>query len=176
MISETFSDDEFLSRLDLAAIEDARNKIDECEFFLGMACQEPDRTKFRWLVSAFLSAAYSYFEMTALRAYFGFTSPDTGEPLPDLESISILRDHVVVLQDQKRPEYVKTAGKSSLTKKLYEVRRRNTHHFPLAIMEAGPSLPEDFHFGNMRGEGEGVLPLCRDALVLIHKVQAELAA
>ena len=69
MNSNTVDIEDFLSRLDLGAIEDACNKIDECEFFLSLASQEANRMRFRWLISAFLNAAYSYFEMTALRAY-----------------------------------------------------------------------------------------------------------
>lgn len=165
---------EWFSRLDLDAIEDARNKIDECEYFLALASRESDRTRFRWLVSAFFSSAYSFFEMSALRAYLSFTASDTGQMLEDPKALGVLRGYVAVLQDKKNPSYVKTSGQHPITKQLYELRRLNTHHFPLAIMAAGPDLPEDFEFGNMRGEGTPALAFCREVMALVLQVRREL--
>ncbi|HWR96548.1 MAG TPA: hypothetical protein VN248_07455 [Arenimonas sp.] len=176
MTKPTSELEDFLSRFDIQSVEDVENKIDECEFFLTLASNETQRAKFRWLISAFLNASYSYFEMTALRAYFRFVDSNTSEPLPDAESLSIIRDHVKVTQRASNPNYVTTEGKSLLTKQLYEIRRQNTHHFPLSIMEAGPSLPEDFHLGNMREQGVAILPICREVMALIHEVQANLEA
>lgn len=167
---------EYLNLLDLDAIKDESNKVAECEYFLALAENETDQQRFRWLISAFFGAAYSYFEMTALKAHIGFTAPDTGEPIPDLEAIVILRNYVTVLQDKNNPSYVKTAGKHLIIKKLFELRRGNTHHFPLSIMATGPSLPEDFQFGRMKDDGTPALPFCREAMNLIHEVQAELRA
>jgi hypothetical protein len=59
---------------------------------------------------------------------------------------------------------------------LQKVQKAATHHYPLSIMAAGPNLPEDFHLGSMRGEGEPLPAVCRDALVVIKQVQAELDA
>jgi hypothetical protein len=175
-VSAEFDFNDYLSRLDISAIESPKNKIAECEYFLALACAEADRDRFRWLISAFFGAAYSYFEMSALSAYFAFTAPDTGDPIEDEEALKVLRSYVVVLQDKKRPDYVKTAGNHPVTKRLYELRRHNTHHVPLSIMAAGPSLPQDFHFGYMKGEGVPALRVCREALSLIKRVQGELDA
>jgi hypothetical protein len=41
-------------------------------------------------------------------------------------------------------------------------------------MVTGPVLPDDFHFGSMRGEGIPVMPLCREVLELIRTVYAEI--
>jgi hypothetical protein len=163
----------FFSRFDMEAIEDVGSKVAECEYFLGLASNETNRSYFRWLVSAFLNAAYGYFEMSALHAYFAFTDQD-GNSFPDDGAIAVLRGHVRVMRNEKRPDFVKTAGLSTLTKKLYEIRKGNTHHFPLAIMIAGPDLPGDFQFGTMRGKGEPVIPFCRDVMRLIHSMQQEL--
>jgi len=176
MTNIEFDLDDFFSRIDFEAIEDSSNKIAECEYFLGLASVEKDRTKFRWLISAFFGAAYSFFEMSALRAYFGFTAPDTGDPVEDNEALDILRIYVDIVQNKKHPSYVKTAGKHAVTKKLYELRRENTHHFPLSIMASGSSLPEDFQFGRMKGEGTPALAFCREAMLLIRQVQSELDA
>ena len=166
---------DYLSRLDLEALEDAPNKIDECEYFLALASAEPARDRFRWLVSAFLGAAYSYFEMSALRAHFAFTD-ESGQNHPDQESLNVLREYVGISQKVKDPGYVTTWGIHPTAAKLYEFRRGNTHHFPLSIMQSGPELPRDFHFGNMRGEGVAVLAFCRESLRLMRDVRARLDA
>ncbi|HEY8159133.1 MAG TPA: hypothetical protein VIF10_10575 [Methylobacter sp.] len=170
------SQDKILERLDLDAIADPGDKIRECEFLLGLASFETDRTRFRWLVSAYLNAVYSYFETTALYASVALTDPQTGDPIEDIEAIEKLRTYVRVVQNEKKPYYVKTAGLHPTIARLYEVRKAATHHFPLAIMAAGPNLPEDFHLGNIKGEGEPLLTLCREALAVIKQVQAETEA
>lgn len=164
------------SRLDFEAIEDSSNKVAECEYFLTLASTEQDKQRFRWLISAFFGAAYSFFEMSALDAHFAFTAPDTGDPIEDCEALDVLRKYVTVSQDKTRPSYVKTSGKHEVCKTLYELRRKNTHHIPLSIMSTGTQLPEDFHFGNMRDEGVPALAFCREAMTLIYKVQHELSA
>lgn len=171
---QDFTDvNDFFSRFDMEAIEDVGSKIAECEYFLGLAGNETNRSHFRWLISAFLNAAYSYFEMSALHAYFAFTDQD-GNNFADDDAIEVLRGHVRVVRNEKRPEFVKTAGLSVLTKKLYEIRKGNTHHFPLSIMATGPNLPADFQLGSMRGSGEPIMPFCRDVMNLIRSVQQEL--
>lgn len=171
-----FNLDDFFTRIDLDAIEDSSNKIAECEYFIGLASSEKNRTQFRWLISAFLGAAYSFFEMSALRSYFALTAPDTGDPIEDSEALDILRVYVDIVQNKKYPSYVKTAGKHPVTKNLYELRRANTHHFPLSIMTTGLLLPEDFQFGSMKGEGAPVLAFCREVMSLIYQVKRELEA
>jgi len=176
MANIEFDLDNFFSRFDFGAIVDSSNKIAECEYFLGSASAEKDRTRFRWLISAFFGAAYSFFEMSALQAYFAFTAPDTGDPIEDGDALNILRTYVDVSQNKKYPSWVKTSGKHAVTKRLYEIRRANTHHFPLSIMATGSSLPEDFNFGDMKGEGTPALAFCRKAMSLIRQVQSELEA
>ena len=173
-MAQDFTDiNEFFSRFDMAAVEDVGSKVAECEYFLGLASSETERSHFRWLISAFLNAAYSYFEMSALHAYFAFTDQD-GNSLPDDGAIEVLLGHVRVIRNEKRPGFVKTAGRSPLTKKLYEIRKGNTHHFPLSIMASGPDLPSDFQFGSMRDAGEPIMPFCQNVMELIHSVQREL--
>jgi hypothetical protein len=168
------SPNDILDCLDLEAIADPGDKIRECEFFLGLASYESDRVRFRWLISAYLNAVYSFFETTALYASVAFADPTSGEPIEDTEAVEKLRIYVRVAQNVKNPYYVKTAGLHPVIARLYEVRKAATHHFPLSIMAAGPNLPEDFHFGSMKGQGEPLLALCRNALAVIRQVQAEL--
>ncbi|MBD9359359.1 hypothetical protein [Methylomonas fluvii] len=172
--TEAIDLNDWFSRWDMEAVPDLDDKVKECEFFFDALSTQTNRNSFRWLVSAFLNAAYSFFESTALTAYFRFTDPESGESYEDHEGLAILRRHVKVEQNAKKPNFVKTAGLTPLTKQLYEFRKKNTHHFPLSIMAIGTTLPEDFHFGSMRDEGVPVMPLCREVLTLIRAVYAEI--
>lgn len=171
---EAFDLNDWLSRLDLDAVPDIDDKVRECEFFFDALSIETNRNQFRWLVSAFLNAAYSFFESTSLTAYFRFTDPENGNPYQDQDGLIVLRRHVKVFQSVNNPNFVKTAGLTPITQQLYEFRKKNTHHSPLSIMATGTSLPEDFHFGSMREEGVPVMPLCREALVLIRTIYADI--
>lgn len=173
-IAEKFDLNDWLSGWDIDAVPDLDDKVRECEFFFDSLSSETNRNKFRWLVSAFLNAAYSFFESTALTAYFMYTDPEGGEPYEDQEGLTVLRKHVRVFQNTSNPNFIKTAGLTPITKQLYELRKKSTHHFTLSIMATGSTLPEDFHFGSMRKESLHVMPLCREALVLIGTVNAEI--
>lgn len=166
--------DDWLNLLDLDAVADLTDKLEECKYFFGLVSQENDRDKFRWLISAFFGAAYSYFEINALRAYYNFHDPRTGEPIKNEEALGALRRYVRVFQDAKRPTYVKTAGQHEITKQLYELRKRNTHHYPLAIMTTGGGGSENFHFGSLSGKGIPALAFCRQVISLIREVESEL--
>jgi hypothetical protein len=120
------------------------------------------------------NAAYSFFEISTLAAFYSMADPQTGEPVEDSDALQVLRRYVSVFRDLKRPMYVKTGALHPIVKKLYELRKRNTHHFPTSIMIAGEALPEGFHFGYVTGSGEPALEFCRSAMALVHQVQREL--
>jgi hypothetical protein len=166
---------DWINKIDFSAIADRHDKLAECAYFISLAETEQDRSKFRWLISAFLNAAYSYFETSALWAYVACTDPDTGLPIENTQAVEILKKYVSVKQRSKDPYYVTTAGCHVITEQLYKFRQANTHHYALSIMEAGPSLPEDFHFGSERENGTPALALCRNAMDLIRGVHEELS-
>lgn len=172
--SDSFDINEWLRALDLAAIPDPNDKVCECRFFFELASRESDRARFRWLVSAFLNAAYSFFESSALTAFYRFTDPGTAEPREDGHALEVLRKYVGVDRKLKRQERVSTWGLVPLTKQLYEFRKKTTHHFSLPIMAAGDNLPHDFQFGNRSGQGTPVLSLCGDVLQLVEVVHREI--
>ncbi|MFZ6843535.1 hypothetical protein [Undibacterium sp. RuTC16W] len=171
-MSEPHDLEDWLNRWDMQSVPDLDDKVRECEFFFELLTAEGDRNKFRWFLSGFLNAAYSFFESSALTAYFRYTDPE-GESHEDDEGLAVLSRHVKVTQNKKNPIFVKTAGITPLTKQLYDIRKKNTHHFPLSIMATGASLPEDFHLGSMQGEGIPAMPFCRDVLHLIRIVYAD---
>lgn len=172
--AEDFDLNDWLSRWDRESVPDPDDKVRECEFFFELLSAETNRNRFRWLVSAFLNSAYSFFESTALTAYFRYTDSESGEPYADHDGLAVLMKYVKVLQSTSNPNFVKTAGSTPMTKQLYEIRKKCTHHFPLSIMAAGTALPEDFYFGSMRGEGIPVMPICRDAVAIIRTVYAKI--
>lgn len=160
----------------IETIEDPSIKITECEYFLGLASIEKDRTRFHWLINAFFDAAYNYFEMSALHAHFAHEAPDTNESIENRKTLVILRNHVVVIQEKNCRPYVNTAGKHPITKRLYELRETNTYPQPLAIMATEPSVIDDFHFESMKGNGSPVLAFCHEAMSIIRQVQSEFEA
>lgn len=174
MTNEESSIDDLLAQIDLAAIADPGDKVRECEFFLALASVEPSREQFRWLITAFLSAVYSYFETSALYANVAFTHPETGEPIADDVALEKMRAFVKIKTDPKTPFYIKTAGYNALVQRLYKFRAGATHRFPLSITAAGPNLPEEYHFGSTHGQGEPILQLCKEALVVVKRVEEEL--
>lgn len=163
-----------LELLDFDAIADPLDKIAECKYFLDLASNEPDLMRFRWQVSAFLGAAYSFFEICVLNAFHAFTDPQTGKPVENDEAIKTLRSYVTITRNKKNPSRIDTGGKQEITMQLYELRRGNTHHFPLSIMVAGTELPEAFHFGYVVKGGTPALAFCRSVMSLIQQVQEEL--
>ena len=163
----------WINLLDFDAIADPFDKIAECQYFLNLASKEADVQYFRWLISAFLGAAYSFFDISVLSAYHAFTDPKTGESVEDVEALETLRRFVTITRKGKR---VTTGGLHEVTKQLYELRKGNTHHFPLSIMATGQELPETFHFGNISGQGVPALPFCRKAMSLMRQVHQALQA
>jgi hypothetical protein len=168
--------EDWLDLLDFDAIADPFDKIAECQYFLDLASKEPDVQRFRWLISAFFGAAYSFFEINALSAFHAFADPQTGKLIEDAEALEILRRYVTIFQNVKSPSFVKTGGLHEVTKQLYELRKGNTHHFPLSIMSTGLELPEAFHLGKVSGQGIPALAFCRKAMALMHQVNQELQA
>lgn len=165
--------DDWFNLLDIDSVADVDDKLRECEFFYFLAAKESDKSRFRWLTSAFLNAAYSYFESSAMYGYVHITDLN-GKPVEDANHIDVLRKHIGITQSSKNPYFVKTSGKTELTNSLYDFRKKSAHHWPLSIMQAGPALPEDFHFGSVIGEGTPSLSFCREVLNLIQKIHEEL--
>jgi hypothetical protein len=163
-----------LSQYDFEAIVDQTDKLHEAAYFLEAARQQAERREFRWLVSAFLNAAYSYFDTAALHACNAYMGED-GITRRDDGAIEVLKKYIEIKQGEDNPFWVRTKSVHPLVKSLYEHRKGNTHYFPMSIMVTGP-LPEDFHFGSDRRKGIPVIPLCVDIMNLMVQVQNELDA
>jgi hypothetical protein len=102
--------------------------------------------------------------------------PETGEPIADDEALEKLRVYVNVSTNAKNPCFVKTSGLNPALQRQYKVRAAAAHQFPLSIVAAGQNLPEDYHFGSLRGEGEPILELCREALKVVRGLDKKLSS
>lgn len=166
--------EDWINLVDLSAIALPDDKMAECEYFLMLASSEKEANNFRWLISAFFNAAYSFFEIKALNAYQAYQHPETGEYIEDDEALEVLRRYIKVFQNAKNPSFVKTAGLHEVTEKLYELRKGNTHHYPLSVMAVGQSLPKGFQFGYLSGKGIPALEFCDEVMSLIREVNQNL--
>lgn len=161
----------FMSSVDISSAAAQDDKADECRFFLELARAETDRSRFRWLVSAFLSAAYSYFDQAAYWTCIARTDESTGEDVADEVLLSAVREHIDVSQNKKYASYVKTTASSGVLRRLYELRHENTHRSSLSIMCAGQSLPGDFHLGWELGKGVSLLEFCDQVMTEIGQLR-----
>ena len=174
---ESPSDDErdgWIEIHDLDALVESDDKIRECRYFLSLIERERNWNRFRWLTSSFMGAGYSFFEIQALGAFFSLYHPQTGDPIQNDEALTVLRRYVSVLQDAKRPSYVKTKGVHRITEVLYNLRRGNTHHYPLTIRPPRESEAGEFQLGGTNERGRPVLQFCREVLALIEEVNQQL--
>jgi hypothetical protein len=165
--------DEILS-VDLSAIAPPDDKIAECHYFLALAEQEPDREKFRWLISAFLNAVYSYFEIKALAAYEAYSHGETGEYIANEGALVVLRQYLQIKQVKNKSSFVKTSGFNRVCEEIYEIRKQNTHHYPLSILQTQGELPEAYTFGCTPSNAIPALRLCRNIMSIIENLETEL--
>lgn len=165
---------DWLNLLDLSAIADPNDKLRECEFFFDLASHEVDRDRFRWLTTSFLNSAYSFLECSALRAYVSIMDPKSGALIKDSSAIETLEKYIKLSPQSKDPYFIKTQAKHPLVSRLYELRKRSVHHFPLSVMITGTSLPENFHIGETIGEGEPAILLLQSILCLLNQINGEL--
>ncbi|GEM_PF-1486884 len=175
---ETLTIDEIMSA-DMLALASPRDKIEECAFFLELASRESNRSRFRWLMSAYLNAVYSYFEIKALAAHTAYPNPEINEYTEDQDMLSVLLKYIKISQQNRNPSFVKTSALDTSAfgeclKTFYELRKQNTHHYPLAITKSSPVLPEGYHFGYLKSKGIPALEFCREVMSLIEQIEKEL--
>ena len=161
----------FMLTVDVSSAAAQDDKADECKFFLELARAETDRSRFRWLVSAFLSASYSFFDQAAYWACIAQIDESTGEDAADEVLLSAVLEHIDVTQNKKYASYVKTTASNGVLQRLYELRHQNTHRSSLSIMCAGQSLPEDFHLGWELGKGMPLLEFCDQVMIEIGQLR-----
>ena len=161
------SDERLCKELDIVGIPDTWDTLEKCEYFLKLASREVKTPQFSWLISAFLEAAYSFFNVFAIRAMHWLVDCD-GQTWQDDEAFEELS--CIVRIDSKGPFGVTTSlapYSPLIVRHLYKFHERYTQHFPLAILTGGPKMPEDFRFGGFHSKRvSGTRILSKNANVL----------
>lgn len=166
--------DKILGYIDFSAVVDLNDKINECYFFYNLLINECDRTKFRWLLGAFLNSCYGYLEDKASYFHYAYSDPESGEPIEDWQSLDTLQKYVKVFKTRGKSGFVKTSGMSELTKMLYSFRNSSTHDGGIGIMKVGNDLPNGFQIGIHKNRGVPALVFCRDILQFFTELEQEL--
>jgi len=165
---------EHLENLDLDAIAYPEDKFCECQYFYSLLQSESDRDKFRWLLSAFLGACYSFLEIKAKSLYFAFSDPETGEYHEDQNSLDILKKYIKSKKHKNNPSRVSTYASHELIKTLYDIRHDNTHNYAISIMRQSGEDPEKYLIGHTHGDGVLALTFCREILFMFKEINQEL--
>jgi len=165
---------EYLDDIDLDSIALPDDKFNECHFFFELLSRESRKSRFRWLLSAFLGACYSYLEIKAASLYFALNDPETGDPVEDYESLEMLRKYVRVFQDKKNYSFIKTSALHRLIKQLYRIRNANTHNYALSIIGEEFGSPADFKIGYKKSAAVPALQFCREILALFSQINEEI--
>jgi hypothetical protein len=160
-----------LGDLDLSAVPVLNDKINECHFFYELLSNEYDRSRFRWLLGAFLNSCYGYLEDKASYLHYARCDHESGEPIEDEQGLETLRKHVQVFK-HKKTGFIKTTGFSELMKVLYKYRNKSTHDGGIGILIVGDNLPTDFHIGIRQSEGIPALELCMEVLSLFSVLES----
>ena len=71
--------DRLCKQPDMVEIPDTVSTLAKCEYFLNLASSEVNVLKFSWLISSFLEAAYSYFDVVAISVMHNTPSTYTVE-------------------------------------------------------------------------------------------------
>jgi hypothetical protein len=165
-----------LEDINLDAIASLEDKLEECRYFLELVDTASKWDHFRWLTSAFLGAAYSFFEISALRAHLRYSDRDIGELSKCDETLGVLGQYVKVTRGRKR-DRVSTSAVHPIVKVLYDLRHENTHRSPLALNLSTVTQPERFQFVRFDGLGDSgrpVLSFFREVMALMEVVNKEL--
>jgi hypothetical protein len=161
---------EFLDNINMAAIALPDDKLNECKYFFNLLKSEPERDKFRWLLSAFLGACYSCIEIKAKGLYHAFNDPDTGETYKDEEALEFLNKFVITKQSGKDPYYVNTKGLDVTIKTLYEMRHENIHSYSLSISIDREVSPNKFYIGHIITEKVPAIEFCQNVIDLLEGI------
>lgn len=160
--------------VDLDAVADPLDKHAECKFFMALIETETDRQHIRWLISAFFSAANSFFDIAGRSAFMRFNDPETGDAIANEFALNMLRPYVKVTPDKRVAARYNSAPKHQTIKELRDFRNANSHISPIPIMISSTELPVGFELGHVRGKGKPALAFCRQVMDLIDKVSKQL--
>lgn len=159
---------------DLDAIPDFDDKFEECKYFYSLAKDECDIKKFRWLVSACLNSANSFFDIKAGQLYHAFEDAETGEAIKDEEKLELFKAHMKTKQSPKNPSRIKAFPIGQLLERMREIRNANAHEHALffTTRESGNQSAYEITMGQY---SVSALQFCEHLIQRMEEVIRELS-
>src|SRR6266436_1753517 len=140
----------------------AKDKIEECEFFLGLMRTNSDWKQFRWLTSAFLQAARAAMDWMGYAAHhYSPYQDDEGEPVMDDCYVVPLSKYMTL---NPRGSKVFVQPVHPLLKELCKHRTQTAHYRSLWIKPEKVSSPSEFLF---KEGGRPIIQFCEEVLDLL---------
>jgi hypothetical protein len=155
-------------------IPDPLDKCLECRYFLQLLERESDQKNFRWLISAFISAAYSFFETANFSANKRYPDEALSQHAGCEESFNVIKKYVISKNNGKGDRGFTTSATAPLLKQLYALRNSNTHRSAFLIKTNGGDLPNDFMFGFLTDSDVPALAFCKEVVALIDCISEQL--
>lgn len=173
-MKEKIDIDRILDFTDLSAFPDLNDKARECNYFLSLAAASINKDHFRWAISAFLTASYSYFEVLALKAFKDCELLAEGRYLINDCVLDVLNQFVTFKESTKKPMHLHKKIHCETMKRLKELRNQNAHHLPLRIRcDEAQFNPSMCNFGYMKDESDNVLVFCGKVMKIIDDIEAQ---
>lgn len=155
-------------------IPDPLDKCLECRYFLQLLEGASDQNIFRWLTSAFVSSAYSFFETVNFSAYKRYSDEISSINAGCEETLNIINEYVMSKNNGKGDRGFTTSAISPLLKQLYALRNSNIHRSAFLIKTNGGDLPKDFMFGFITDSDVPALAFCKKVVALIDGMSLKL--
>lgn len=151
---------------------EAADKLKECRFFLGLMERTTHFDHFRWLTSAFISAARAVPDWLATSAYYAIPGDGPWDMEEDPEAVKILKTHFgVVLGPPKSGKVYAKEPRDPLLQKLCADRNENSHNGPVWIKPEQVNDPREFKFG---WDDMPVIDFAKDVIIRLTDIQHEL--
>ncbi len=155
-------------------IPDPLDKCLECRYFFQLLEGESNQNNFRWLMSAFVSAAYSFFETVNFSAYKRYPDEISSVNTGCEEVLNVINKYVISKNNGKGDRRFTTSAISPLLKQLYALRNSNIHRSAFLIKTNGSDLPNDFMFGFIMDSDVPALAFCKKVVALIDDISRNL--
>lgn len=149
---------------------EATDKLKEARFFLELMKQTTNWDQFRWLTSAFLSAARSAMDWLATSAFYAIPGDEQHQMEPDEQALRILGKHFEI-QIPKSGKVHTHSPCDLLLKKLCNDRNETVHSGPIWIKPEKVADPHDFRFG---WDDTPVLEFAESVIDQLSRIQTEL--
>ncbi len=150
---------------------EATDKLKECRYFLNQMERTCAFDEFRWLTSAFLSAARAAMDWLATSAHYAILGDGPWDMEKDEAAIAILRKHFEMTQAKGSGKVFAQSPRDPLLQKLCADRNETAHNGPLWIKPEHVNDPSEFKFG---WDNVPVIDFARNVIRRLTDIQHEL--